>query len=433
MLTSSYVGINKHGHLEMDGADCISLAEQFGTPLYVLSENSIRCSCRMFAKAMGDCFGEGRGVVAYASKALCCKELCRIVASEGLWLDVVSGGELYTASNIGFPSERIFFHGNNKTPSELEYALSEGVGYVVVDNKEELELLDVLAREKNVRQRILLRIKPGVEAHTHKYIMTGSIDSKFGFALENGEAFDAVKRAILCGSLELCGLHCHIGSQIFEIAPFQEAARIMISLMMRIKNELGTELSVLNLGGGFGMKYVDANDPVSPREILCGVALKIEETIGNSGFKSPTVVIEPGRAIAAPAGLTLYTVGATKTIEGVRSYVSVDGGITDNPRYALYGSEYTVLVANRASEARDFKATIAGRCCESGDLIQENTLLQRPRSGDILAVLATGAYNYSMSSNYNRVPKPPIVLVRDGEARVIVKGESYADVASRDV
>lgn len=432
MLTAQCLGVNEHGHLTLGGADCVTLAGEYGTPLYLLDEGELRRNCKAFVSAARQSFGEG-AVVAYASKALCCKELCRIAKSEGLYLDVVSGGELYTAMSAGFPPENVFFHGNNKTAGELVTALEQGVGLVVVDNIEELRTLDALGAARGKRQPILLRIKPGVEAHTHKYVVTGSIDSKFGFALENGEAAEAVRLALASNGVRLDGLHCHIGSQIFETEPFCEAARVMLRFIKQIKDETSAEMSLLNLGGGFGIKYVEANDPLSPEAMLAAAGAAIDTECAALGMTKPRIAIEPGRAIVGPAGVTLYTVGSVKNIEGVRSYVAVDGGMPDNPRYALYGSEYTALVANKSLERADFKATIAGRCCESGDLLQENAMIQRPEPGDILAVLGTGAYNYSMSSNYNRLPKPPIVMISEGKPRVIVRGESYEDVAAFDI
>lgn len=432
MLTAECLGINEHGHLTLGGADCVTLASRYGTPLYLLDEGEIRRNCEAFTSAARESLGEN-AVVAYASKALCCKEMCRIAQSEGLYLDVVSGGELYTAASAGFELERVFFHGNNKTSSELVTAVESGAGYVVVDNLEELTALGAVAEARGVKQRILLRIKPGVEAHTHKYVVTGSIDSKFGFALENGEALEAVKLALAAESLALEGLHCHIGSQIFETEPFCEAARVMLRFIKRIKEETGAEPGLLNLGGGFGIKYVADDDALSPASMLAAAGKAIDAECAALGIKKPRIAIEPGRAIVGSAGVTLYTVGSVKTIQGVRSYVAVDGGMPDNPRYALYGSQYTALVANRAGDAADFKATIAGRCCESGDILQENTMIQRPSAGDILAVLGTGAYNYSMSSNYNRLPKPPIVMITDGEPRVVVRGESVEDMAAYDI
>ena len=362
-----------------------------------------------------------------------CMEMCRIVASEGDGLDVVSIGELYTAVKAGFPMEKVGFHGNNKTDEELEYALKVGVGHIIVDNISELHRLEKIAEKSNSQPKIMFRIKPGIDAHTHDFVKTGQIDSKFGFALETGEAFEAVKEAVSCKNVKLVGLHCHIGSQIFDIAPFEEAAKVMLRFIAKIKNELGYKIEGLNLGGGFGIKYVDDNDP-KPFELYLE---KVSEVVKNEckslGIDLPKMFIEPGRSIAGPAGITLYTVGARKEIPDIRTYVSVDGGMADNPRYILYGSEYDAVVANKAGEERTERVTIAGRCCESGDLIGENMPLQHAESGDIIAVCATGAYNYSMSSNYNRLQKPAIVFVNNGKSRIAVKRETLDDIIRNDI
>ena len=432
MFVSNCLSVNAAGHLTIGGADVTVLAKEFGTPLYVMDEATIRESCRQF-KASIDEYYDGNGLCVYASKSFCCKEICRIVAEEGLGLDVVSGGELYTAHEAGFPMERVYFHGNNKTEQELEMALAYGVGAIVVDNRTELERLGALAAKAGKPARILFRVKPGVDAHTHNYIRTGQIDSKFGLALETGEAYEAVRAAMDMDSVDLVGLHCHIGSQIFELDPFADAARIMLDFIAKIRDELGADIRELNLGGGFGIRYTQDEHPRAYAEFMQRVSGAVHETCARHGMDMPRILIEPGRSISGPAGITLYTVGAVKEIPGVRTYVSVDGGMTDNPRYALYEAPYEAVVANRAGEPRDFVATIAGRCCESGDLIQEHTHIQRPEPGDLLAVFATGAYNYSMSSNYNRIPRPAVVMITNGKPRIIVRAETYADLLRNDL
>jgi diaminopimelate decarboxylase len=302
-----------------------------------------------------------------------------------------------------------------------------------VDNLTELELLNELAISQEKTVGILLRIKPGIDAHTHDFIRTGQIDSKFGFALETGEAFDAVKKALELNNVKLVGLHCHIGSQIFDIDPFVHAAEVMLGLIAKIKNELGYEIDELNLGGGFGIKYTDEDKPVAFERYMESVSVKVKEICARDNIKQPFILIEPGRSVVGVAGTTLYTVGSVKKIPGVRTYVSVDGGMTDNPRYALYKSDYEIVCADRAEEDRTETVTVAGKCCESGDLIQENTKIQPVKSGDILAVLSTGAYNYSMASNYNRIPKLPVIMVDNGKARTVVKRETYEMVAACDV
>ena len=307
------------------------------------------------------------------------------------------------------------------------------MGDIVVDNRTELERIERLSAERNVTTRISMRIKPGIDAHTHEFIRTGQIDSKFGFALETGEAFEAVRAAVAAEHVELIGLHCHIGSQIFDKSPFVLAAEVMLEFYNRIYRELGKKLTHLNLGGGFGIKYKEADAAVPYEDYMSDVSAAIHAACARYDLEIPRIYIEPGRSIVGETGVTLYTVGDIKTIPNVRTYVAIDGGMFDNPRYALYQSDYTCLLANKADRPADFKATIAGKCCESGDLIQENTMIQTPEVGDILAVLSTGAYNYSMASNYNRNLKPACVMVRGGEARVVIQAETYADLVRNDV
>ena len=430
-MISECLGINENGHLTIGGADAVSLAEHFGTPLYVFDEKTIRDNCRQFKESLNE-FYDGKGGVCYAGKAFCCLEMYRILKEEGMMADVTSAGEIYTAVKAGFPAKKIFFHGNNKTRAEIVYALKNGVGRFVADNIEEIERINRIAGENGVKANVLLRIKPGVDAHTHDFIKTGQIDSKFGFGLETGEAIAAAKITAQSEHLNLVGIHCHIGSQIFETEPFCLAARIMIEFVAQIKNELGVELSELNLGGGFGIKYTENDNPKAYSEFMREVSGVLKSSCEELGIVLPKVYLEPGRSIISPAGHTLYTVGSVKEIPNVRNYVSVDGGMGDNPRYALYQAAYELVVANKANEPKDYVATVAGRYCESGDLIQEHTHIQKPKAGDVMAVLATGAYNYSMASNYNRVPRPAAVMIKDGEARVIIDRESYEDLIKND-
>ena len=432
MFVSDDLSVNAEGNLTIGGADTVELAKEFGTPLYVMDEQVIRSSLRRFHDSMSKYYN-GNGEVHYASKAFSCMEMCRIVASEGDGLDVVSIGELYTAVKAGFPMDKVGFHGNNKTDEELEFAVKVGVGHIIVDNIDELHRLEKISAEKSAQPNIMFRIKPGIDAHTHDFVKTGQIDSKFGFALETGEAFEAVKEAVNCKNVKLIGLHCHIGSQIFDIAPFEEAARVMLGFIAKIKNELGYVIEGLNLGGGFGIKYLNEHDPKPFEVYLEKVSKVVKDECVALDIKLPKMFIEPGRSIAGPAGITLYTVGARKEIPGIRTYISVDGGMADNPRYILYGSEYDAVVANKAGEERKDRVTIAGKCCESGDLIGENMPLQYAESGDIIAVCATGAYNYSMSSNYNRLQKPAVVFVNNGKAKLAVKRETLDDIIRNDI
>ena len=424
--------ISPEGHLMLGGVDAVALAKEYHTPLYVMEEDVVRSAMRAYRRSMEE-FYQGHGLVCYASKAFCCKEMCRIAMAEGLGLDVVSGGELYTALSVGFPSEKIVFHGNNKSEAELSMALDQGVGRIVVDGLEELSLISRLAAEKGVTAGILLRIKPGVDAHTHDFIRTGQIDSKFGLALETGEAMEAVKTALATPAVKLLGLHCHIGSQILDAEPFVHTARVMMQFIADIRSETGAEMEELNLGGGFGIQYTSKDDPLPYAKYMEEVSGEIRRCAAMHSLKVPFILMEPGRSIVGEAGTTLYTVGNSKHIPGIRDYLAVDGGMGDNPRYALYQSQYTFLLANRADAPTDTVVTIAGKCCESGDLLGEHVSLPKASQGDILAVLSTGAYNYSMASNYNRNPIPPVVMVKDGQSRVIVRGQTYEDIARNDI
>lgn len=420
------------GRLYIGGADSVHLAEEFGTPLYVMDEETVRSACREIKGAI-DKYYDSFGTVTYASKALCIKKMCRIMKEEGLGLDVVSGGELFTAVSSGFPMEKIHYHGNNKTDEEILMGLKNRVGKFVVDNFDELETLDELARREGVVQKILLRITPGVEAHTHDFIKTGQIDSKFGAAIKTGAAYELTKAALSKKNVELIGFHCHIGSQIFETEPFVEAARVMLDFINEEEAKTGKIFTHLVLGGGFGIKYTDKDNPLTYDEILKPVLSYVKERRLSEGKSLIRLGFEPGRAIAGPAGVTLYKVGSVKDIPNIRTYVSVDGGMADNPRYILYGSEYKFLIADRANQPADKKVTVCGKCCESGDMLSENTNLGDVKRGDILAVLATGAYNYSMASNYNRISRPSIVFVKDSKAELAVKRESYEDIIKNDL
>ena len=432
MILHRHFDINEKGHLTIGGADAVELAKEFGTPAYILDENVIRENCRTYLRAATEYFGAD-ALPLYASKALCFTGIYKIAAEEGLGVDCVSGGELYTAKRAGFPAEKIYFHGNNKTDRDIKDAMDMGVGTFVVDNQEELEALSAEAVSRGINQRILLRITPGIDPHTHRAVVTGNVDSKFGSAIVTGQAMSIVKKAISTQGVDLAGLHCHIGSQIFDIEPFSDAASIMVKFIADIKAECGYEIRELNLGGGLGVKYTEYDRDIDYASAIKDIASVVTEFCSDNGIKMPKIILEPGRSLVAAAGATLYTVGSVKEIEGFRNYISVDGGMPDNPRYALYQSQYTAVIADRAGEPRDYRATLAGRCCESGDLLGENMEIQRASRGDILAVLVTGAYNYSMASNYNRLPRPPIVMVKDGAARIAVKRETYEDIVANDV
>ena len=432
MFVSDCLSVNGEGHLTIGGADTTEIAREYGTPVIVYDENSIRKNCRAFVDSVEKYYG-GNGRVLYANKAFSCLEMCRIANEEKMGLDVVSGGEIYTALKAGFPAERLYFHGNNKSYSELMYAIENNVGRIIVDNPDELAAISEIAKSTGKTVKIYMRIKPGIDAHTHDFIKTGQIDCKFGFALETGEAMENVKLALAAENVELVGMHCHIGSQIFDIDPFVLAAEVMMNFLGEIRAQTGHIISELDLGGGFGIRYTEKDAPERFESYMEPVSAKIRDMADTIGIPVPVVLIEPGRSIAGAEAVTLYTVGSVKNIPDVRTYVSVDGGMTDNPRYILYQAEYTVMCANKADKPRDAKITVAGKCCESGDLIQEHTMCQQVERGDILAVLSTGAYNYSMSSNYNRIPRPPVLMVKDGNVRTIIKRETYEDVVRNDI
>lgn len=432
MKQSECLGVNEQGHLTIGGCDTVELAKEYGTPLYVLDESGVRAACTSYRQSI-ERFYQGKGMVCYASKAFCCKEICRIMDSEQMGLDVVSEGELYTALQAGFPPERICFHGNNKTDYELRYALESNIGLFIVDNVYELERLNSFAHEMGKKAAISFRIKPGVDAHTHEFIRTGQIDSKFGVALETGEAMQIVKEALKLENVVLKGVHCHIGSQIFELEPFELAAQRMIEFMAQVKEETGYTIEQLDLGGGFGICYTEKDAALRYDSYMEKVSVVVKESCERLHFPQPFMMLEPGRSIVGSSGITLYTAGAIKEIPDIRTYAAIDGGMTDNPRYALYQSEYEAIVANKADQPKTMVVTLAGKCCESGDLLGENMPIQPVTSGDIVAVLSTGAYNYSMASNYNRLCRPAVVMVKDGACRVIVKRESLQDLVRNDL
>lgn len=427
--------INCLGHLEIGGADAVDLAKKFGTPLYVFDEAHIRDMMRVYKDTIDKEYA-GNGLVLYASKAFSCKAVYAIAKQENLGVDVVSGGELYTALKAGFPAGRIYMHGNNKLVRELELAVENGIGNIVIDSYSEADILDNLAEKHGTKQNVLIRINPGVEAHTHAFVQTARTDSKFGFSINDGTAEEITRYVLSKKNLILRGYHCHIGSQIFEKQSFVLAAEKVMDFMAKMKKSLGFQAAEINMGGGFGVWYTD-DDPKLKltdyaeyfTELINAVKAKAEEYNVNRPF----LLIEPGRSIVGEAGVTIYTVGAIKDIPGVKKYIAVDGGMFDNPRYALYQSKYTVLLADRANEENTERVTIAGKCCESGDVIAVDVTLPEAKTGNILAVLTTGAYNYSMASNYNRNFIPAAILVKDGNAEYIVKPQTYEDMVRNDV
>lgn len=422
--------VDSRGHLRIGGADAAALAARFSTPLHVLDETRVRANCRAYLDALRVSY-PGPSRLLYASKALCIMATCQLAYEEGLGLDVVSAGEIYTALEAGVPAEALVFHGSNKTPDELAYGLEVGVGRFVVDNQHELDWLDRLARARGRRAEVLLRVTPGIEPHTHRAIQTGGVDSKFGFGLLDGSAEAAVRAAVAAGGLSLKGLHCHIGSQVLEIEPFVMAAEAVVRFAARMR-PAGLALEELNLGGGLGIRYLAEQEPPRREALVQALAEVVVARVCEYGLPWPTLILEPGRSIVGDAGITLYTVGAIKTVPGIRTFVSVDGGMYENPRPALYGARYEAVVAARAAEPPSQVVAVAGRCCESGDVLIWEAALPDVRQGDLLAVFATGAYAYSMASNYNRYPRPAVVFVRDGAAQVAVERETPADLVRGD-
>lgn len=421
--------VNAIGHLEIGGCDTVELARVFGTPLYVLDEELFRENCRAYQRA----FAGGNARVLYAGKAALTLAICRLLDEEGLGLDVVSGGELYTAIQARFPMSRVYFHGNNKASTELRMALEAGVHRIVVDNPDELNLLGRLVSELGLEADILLRLTPGIEAHTHEYIRTGQIDSKFGLIISNGQALDGVRRSVNMKGLRLRGFHCHLGSQIFELEPYADATRVLMRFAREVRDETGLTIEELDLGGGMGIYYSAEDDPPAVENLAETIFGAVAAAAADQDLPVPEVVVEPGRSIVGPAGTTLYTVGTIKEIPGVRTYVAIDGGMGDNPRPALYGARYEACAAGKVDRDPDTTVSLAGRCCESGDMLIWNAEVPAVKMGDIVAVSCTGAYTYSMASNYNRFPRPAMVLVRDGQAELIVRRESYADLIRSDI
>lgn len=423
--------INADGHLEIGGADTIELAKTYGTPLFVYDIQLFRERAKAFQKTFKEA---GIGYqVAYASKAFSSIAIYQVAAEENLSLDVVSGGELYTAVKAGFPKEKIHFHGNNKSWEELNMAFSEEIGCIVVDNFHEIGQLKKLSEELKRPMNILLRVTPGIEAHTHDYITTGQEDSKFGFDLNNGQADDAFLQTYQHEFLNLLGLHCHIGSQIFDTAAFRMAAEKLVGKMAEWQEKWGYQCPVLNLGGGFGIRYTAEDEPLEPSVYVKEMIETVKETAAAKQFPVPEIWIEPGRSLVGDAGTTLYTVGSMKEVPGTRKYAAVDGGMSDNIRPALYGAKYSSLIANKAQAALTEQYTIAGKCCESGDKLIEEAHLPQLEAGDILSVFCTGAYGYSMASNYNRLARPAVVFAEDGEHQLVVKRETLDDILKQDM
>jgi len=445
------ITINSNNHLSIAGIDCAELVATYGTPLFVMDEARVRENCRTYINAVAQHFPAGSKVL-YASKALCFRGIYDIIHSEGLGADVVSSGEIHTATSrgelcspdhpVGFaatPPQRgigqleLYFHGHNKTAADVEYALDKQVTCFVVDAASEIDLIAAAAAARGTIANVQLRLSPGIDPSTHAKIQTGGEKAKFGASIASGHAEKLLAKALATPQVNVIGYHCHIGSQIFDIQPYLDTVDIMVEFSAAMKQQHGYEPQYLNFGGGFAVRYVEKQPQVDIPAMIAAMGARLVETCAIHGLKPPAVMLEPGRSIIADAVTTLYTVGTIKEIPGICHYTNIDGGMTDNPRYALYQSAYTIINASRAGDEPTLLTTIAGRCCESGDLIQENVRIAPPQSGDILAVLGTGAYNYSMASNYNRLPRPALVIVNDGEARLGIRRETLEDVARLDV
>jgi diaminopimelate decarboxylase len=452
--------INGLNHLEIGGCDTVDLAARFGTPLYVMDEALIRQRCRAYKASFASEYGDS--AIAFASKAFIVTAMCRIIDQEGMWLDVASAGELYTAKCAGFPMDRIIFHGNFKSPEELEMAVESGVALIAPDNLNEIELLSAIAEDAGVTQCVILRCNPGVDPHTHRLISTGQEDSKFGFNIRNGSAMEAVKKTMSLPGLNLAGLHCHVGSQLLDPTPYVEAAQVMAKLIRQVSDETGAAVGVLNMGGGVGVRYIEEHDPVTVEEFAKIVSEAVIVASAEVGIPKPKLMVEPGRSIVGEAGTTIYSVGPIKEVsilqapehpepvrevrivqspehpepvegsKGTRTYLAVDGGLSDNPRPTMYDAVYSALVANKAGDEPTHEYRVSGKHCET-DLLISSVMLPEAKTGDLLAIQTTGAYNYSMASNYNRFTRPAVVLVNDGQADLIVRRETLEDLVKCDL
>ena len=421
----------ENGELNISGVGVSELKVQYGTPLYVYDENMLVNQCRIFINNFKS--SKFNTEVLYASKAFSCLEVLRIASREGLGVDVVSLGEIHTAYKAGYDMKRAYFHGNNKTREELQYALEVGVGTIVIDNDYEYEMINEIVRESGNTVDVLLRINTGIDAHTHEYIKTAKDDSKFGYSVYDETIYDLIADINNQSNLNFVGFHSHIGSQIFEKTSFFQAVKVVMEFTRRVQKRLGLTISVLNLGGGFGVYYTEEDRPFELAEFLREYIEVVERESDNFGLDLTKVVIEPGRSLTCNAGSTLYSVGGVKKTFAGREYVFVDGGMADNPRYALYKAKYEAMLANKMNEEADTTYTVAGKCCESGDMLVMDAKLPKAEQGDLLLVSSTGAYNYSMSSNYNRLPKLPVVFVKDGTSRLVVKGETLEDLIRQDI
>ena len=427
------LSVNEKGELCFAGRSTVELAKKYDTPVYFFDEKKIRSNVRLYLDAMNKAF-DSNATVLFASKAASFKSIYKIVADEGMGADVVSIGEIYTAKSANFPMENIYFHGNNKTDDDIEFSIDNGVGCIIADNFEEIDAIESICSARGITQKVMLRLTPGIDPHTYEEVATGKVDSKFGSAIETGAAEKITKYTLDKEHIDLCGFHCHVGSQVFDSDVYIASAKVMIKFMAEMNEKYGYVTKELNLGGGYGVRYVDEDPEIDIAANIEQVSVELKTLMSSYNMPMPKIIMEPGRSIVADAGMTLYTVGTVKCIPEYKNYVSIDGGMGDNPRYALYKSKYTVICANKANDECDFECSVVGRCCESGDIIAENVKMPSSiKRGDLVAVLTTGAYNYSMSSNYNRLPKPGIVMINGDEDYVAVKAETLDDLIRNDM
>ena len=432
-LIAKNLSVNDQGHLTFAGIDTLELAKEYGTPTYFMDEDRIREMCNIYKSALKTAFGE-KGRPIYASKAASFKQMYRIMNEEEMFCDVVSIGEINTALKAGFPAERLYFHSNNKTDYDIEFALKNNVGYFVIDNTEELLALEKISGELLKKPQAIIRITPGIDTHTFEAVATGKVDSKFGFAIETGAADEITELALSMKNVKLLGFHCHVGSQLFDSDVYIRSAKIMLEFIMHIRDTFGFTASMLDLGGGYGVKYKPSDPDIDIYENILEVGRYINDFCDKNGIPLPQISFEPGRSIVADAGLTLYTVGNVKKIPDFINYVSCDGGMADNVRYAMYEAPYTVLPAGKMLEDEDLTASIVGRCCESGDVIQPGVKMPKSiKRGDVIAVCTTGAYNYSMASNYNRIARPAVIMITNKKSYIAVKGETLDDLLNCDI
>ncbi len=427
------LSVSQEGVLHFAGQSTADLARQYGTPLYLMDEDRIRSRMQTYVRGMEKAFGR-YGHVLYASKAASFKRIYEIAAQEKVGIDVVSAGEIATAVRAGYPLENAYFRSNNKTDSDIHYAMEKGVGHFVVDNAEELFVINEIAGQHGSKQPVLLRITPGIEPHSYAAVNTGTVDSKYGSAIESGQAEEITRLALSMANIDLQGFHCHIGSQVFDSSVYLQTADVMIAFVGDMHRKLGFITQKLDIGGGYGVRYTKDDPCIDIESSLVSVGNRVNALVAEQEIPMPHIYVEPGRSIVADAGMTLYTMGTLKRIPGYKNYVSVDGGMTDNPRYLLYGSAYTLLPASKMLEPRDMVCAVVGRCCESGDVIQQDVSMPGSlKRGDLIACLTTGAYNYSMASNYNRIPRPAVVMLSGGTSYVAVKRETPEDMARLDM